>query len=179
VTSTKAHASSSFPIKGRNLLLVVIVAVVITSVSGLVFVILSGNDSARVYSSGGHSIIPPGNTTLLPSRTAKGIEFETLGNDTVTGQFQANQTVSIYIVSDAGWNQFPLYSTPAQESCPQLCPPLFVIKGVSNGVISAELPPGRFYLVILNSNSASAALVTMIQGFNDSGMGHLCRSSGC
>lgn len=165
--------------KKKNLAIVVVALVMVLAVSSILLAAVRREGGNSTTAAAGYVISPVGDVSLVPAHEASGNEFLLVTNGTVSGRFEASGNVSMYILSDAQYNVFPLYTTPEQEACPQLCPPYYVLKDVSAGNIDVHLMPGRYYLVFYNSNPISQADVTVTQSIVTSGAGHKCQSPAC
>ncbi len=155
---------------------VIFVLVVVLALS----VISGGNHQDQSSTSAmGYTILQTGNVTDVRPRTATGVEFLLSTNGTISGKFTADGNISVYVLSASGYDNFPLYTTPQPEVCPQLCPPYFVLKGVMNGTLDVHLNPGRYYVIYYNPDSVNQIKVTVVQSFVSTGIGHVCPTPNC
>jgi hypothetical protein len=174
------------PKSGRNtILLVVVVVAIVVVASFLAFISFGGGASGTSTTSSSFVILPSGNVTALEGQNSLGgtgstwgIEFLVSTNATVTGQFTATGNISAYILDTVQWGNFPLYHNGAPYSCPQECPPYFVLKHTTGGTISAQLAPGRYFLAFDSANSVTVS-VTITHGVIATGAGRICPTPNC
>ena len=165
--------------------LVVVAAAVLIAASGLALGTYESGDSGTSLTSRSFVILPSGNVTSLGGTTggftnfAKGVEFLVSTNATVTGQFTATGNVTVYILDPIQFGNMPQYESGLPYSCPQLCPPYFVLKDTTSGTKYAQLAPGRYWLAFVIVSNSVLTSVTITQSVTATGVGRICPTPDC